>query len=168
MANISRAGLTDEYLMAVGEMTMLWGRLELLTEIIIMILGKVVRDAGPSIVGRQSMRAKLIIINRLVEEGVVKSDRACTQLKKLTNAIDSTTNRRNYVTHGNLTLNQESGKIEPFLYKHRASHKEKMKNFDLNQLVHDLADAVELASQSIVIAAQHEDPQPPSSPDKGS
>ncbi len=162
MENISSAGRTDEDLMAVGQMTMLWGRLELFTDIIIMILGKVVREAGPAIVGRQSMRAKVVIINRLVAEGVVKSDRACTKLKKLTKAIDSATERRNYVTHGNLTLNQESGQVEPFLYKHRASHKEKMKNFDLNQLIHDLADAIELASRSIVIVSRHEDPQPPS------
>ena len=168
MANIARAGLTDEDLMAVGEMTMLWGRLELFTEIIIMILGKVVRDAGPSIVGRQPMRAKVIIINRLIAEGVVKSDKACKKLKELTTAIERTTERRNYVTHGNLSINQESRKVEPFLYKHRASHKEKMRNFDLNQLNHDLANAVELASKSVVVAAQHEDPQPPSSPDKGS
>jgi len=133
-----------------------------------MILGKVVRDAGPSIVGRQSMRAKLIIINRLVEEGVVKSDRACTELKNLTRAIEHTIEGRNYVTHGNLSINQASGKIEPFLYKHRASHKEKMKNFDLNQLSHNLANAVGLVSRCVVITARHEDPQPPSSPDKGS
>ena len=162
MTDIPRAGLTDDDLMAVGEMTTLWGRLELFTDIIIMILGKVVRDAGPAIVGRQPMRAKLVIINRLVAEEVVKSDRACANLKKLTKAIKSATERRNYVTHGNLTLNQESKKMEPFLYKHRASHKEKMKNFDLNQLIQDLADAVELASDSVVIVARHEDPQPPS------
>jgi len=168
MADIPRAGLTDDDLMAVGEMTTLWGRLEFFTDIIIMILGKVVRDAGPAIVGRQSMRAKLVIINRLVAEGVVKSDKACKKLKELTRAIELTIERRNYVTHGNLTLNQESGKIEPFLYKHLASHKEKMRNFDLNQLIRDLTEAVELASKSIVIAARHEDPQPPSSPDKDS
>lgn len=160
MADISRAGLTDKDLIAVGEMTMQWGRLELFTDIIIMILGKVVRDAGPAIVGRQSMRAKILIINRLVAEGVVKSDKACNKLKELTKAIDLTTERRNYVTHGNLSINRESKKVEPFLYKHRASHKEKMRNFDLNQLNHDLAHAVDLASNSIVAVAQHEDPQP--------